>query len=575
MIGAIGPPATPPLTPRFLALAVTLSPVVSDYIIGNLSLYPRMSMPDTDPADQPDKSGLTPNQRALINQGIMLGASAIAIPLTMAGLPATGPLMAGLGTLLFQSFSPGKTPEAAYYEALSQQIAQMEAVLLDSLNYISDEIKSLQTELTEIAAKLALEIDLTVYNQSKAVINQYYDDFADAVRDVSNKGGPNSNPQGDASELFQLFRDHADDVAIQMQLLHDTLLNGADGTEGLIAQQQRFVISTVQSWVANPQNYSLGRKNIGRNGTIDAYRCRDIFTTAYGTAAGHALNGFVQPFIASVMTLQYRGLTFLTTAWAKTDRMDQLQRHIDNAKDVMTATKALIDFITNPATIDATIKAQVAKTGFQRASSDLALNDHGESFVSVGNWAKWDGATFVNVGNNDVNFGRSYTTWWLLPRRSGPPAYGWWKANQSQTVIPAPSSQVPHPLTPGVATVSNAVTQALAQVNGPKIVLTSIPPAGGGTIAGQVSGLANAAGAKVNVFEYVGDAWSLQASNAPLAADGSFSAKVAGNAAAYWAVLVVTPAWVWTGAGAHAAPDINANVLAYQTVPPAAASDPK
>ena len=540
-------------------------------------------MPDDNPADQTDKSGLTPEERALINDGIIIGANAAGVALALAGIPGTGPLLAGVGSLLFGSFAPGKSPEAAYYEALSEQIAEMESVLLDGLFAISEQVKALQTELTEIYIKMSLRIELDVYNSCKAVIDQYYSDFVDHLRGLSEQKTNKEAVEKEGALLFELFQTRADAVAIKMRVLHDTLMDGADGTQGLISLQKSFVISKVDDWIADPANYGLGQQSYGRSGSMKAYRCMDIVTAAYGAAGGDAIRDFVQPFINSILTLQYRGLTLLITAWAKSDYTDQLKVHVDNAKHIVEAIQDLISVLGDPEVIDATIKSAIAKTGFRRTPQNFVGNPYGENFVDLANWVEWNGWSghyfdspqtgaileVVNVGD-DVTFNASYPTWTLYPTAAHGKYYGWMHAVASQTTIPAPSSRAPQPLTDGLGLTASVLTQTLAQTSGPRIVLDDVPPPAGGLISGRVRGLSDAHGAEVHVFEYYGPGWWLpQAPATALSADGGFSAAVSGNGAQYWCVLLTKPGWIWMGGTARAAPAIGPDVLVYITTPAA------
>jgi hypothetical protein len=184
-------------------------------------------MSSISPADQPDKSGLTPNQRLMIDNGIVLGANIAGIALGMVGLPGSGPVLAGFGTMLFQFVAPGKSPQEAYYEALSAQIAAMETAVLDDLSLISQQIVGLETELSLVEQELALDIELSSYNTSKSTINVYYQEMVSIFQAIASKSDLAEN----ATNLYALLQNNADNVAIQMRVLHDTLLDN-DSTSG-------------------------------------------------------------------------------------------------------------------------------------------------------------------------------------------------------------------------------------------------------------------------------------------------------------------------------------------------------
>jgi hypothetical protein len=105
-------------------------------------------------------SDLSPQEQQMISDGITIAGNAAGVAFAFAGIPGAGPLITAVGDLFFQGFAPAKNPAEAYYLALSRQIADMEATLLNKLLEINHQIQNLQTSLTILINEIGLQIDL-------------------------------------------------------------------------------------------------------------------------------------------------------------------------------------------------------------------------------------------------------------------------------------------------------------------------------------------------------------------------------------------------------------------------------
>lgn len=505
---------------------------------------------------------LTPQERQLITDGITIAGSVGGIALALAGIPGAGPFLVGVGNLLFNGFAPAKSPEQSYYEALSRQIAQLETALIGKLNEIGQQIQHLGTSLSNLINELGLQIDLTVYDNAQNVINQYYSDLIDFLQEVSN---PATIKQG-AQDLYNLFNRHADDVAIQMQNLHDTVV-GIEGTKGLLTRQLDIVSRAVQDWVKNPKNYDGGHFKFQRTEAFTAYNYVLIFTEAYNAAASGVIHDSITPILRALLTLQYRGLTFLVTAWGGSVRTDQLQTHINNAKNIIQAIDHLISTLSNPELVNATVSEALAGITFKSIGFD-ALTGHGENYFDLDGYTYWDTEPLQCIKfRGPVIFGAYYDSVSLHPTPSGPPFYGYLIAKPAKTLVPSPGSRIANPLSKDLSQISTTLQGTLIALTGPQILLGSVPSAQGGILAGQVTGLNRPESFTVSCFEVTETAWQLQAHDVPVASDGSFHATLSASGALFWGVVVTKPGWQWAGAQQHTAPSAGPDILAFLTVP--------
>jgi hypothetical protein len=294
-------------------------------------------------------SDLSPQERQMISDGITIAGNAAGVALAFAGIPGAGPLITAVGDLLFQGFAPAKNPAEAYYLALSRQIAEMEATLLNKLLEINHQIQNLQTSLTNLVNEIGLQIDLTTYNQAQNVINQYYNDLVDFTKATTIP----ETAKESAKNLYKLFDDHSDEVAIQLQNLHDTLLPGQDGVPGLLNRQLQVIERSVLHWAQDKRNVETTK--LTRLPPVTGYNYPRILSDAYKTAGNQAIDAYIVPIFARVLTLQYRGLTFLIIAWGGGDRTDQIQLHVDNAKEIFKKITDLISDMADPARVDSVI----------------------------------------------------------------------------------------------------------------------------------------------------------------------------------------------------------------------------